>query len=177
MRHTNWLRICNSRLVAIVACATLAGGCHAGVDSPVAPSAIGASVPQASDASVATSSDAIFSVRAAPVSYAMDEINSSGYSGTCTIASTHAGGFRVKAEGQGPDPAGTMIRFNLVNVSTPELYRTTAVAALNQQGTFRTGWDVWGSTTFSPGTSLECWLTVIDDSTAILATSKTVQAF
>lgn len=164
-----------SRLLVIVGTAIVATGCQGGTITPLAPSSIGAQLPLVFTADAPVANDAVIGVRGAPVSYEMNMVNASGYSGTCTISDRHAGGFRLKAQGQGlPD---SRIRFNLVNVSSSTLFRTTAIVDVNQQGMFRTGWDVWGSTTFPADASLECWLTELDDSDAILARSNAISGW
>ena len=116
--------------------------------------------------------DDVFTTHAAPVSYPMDPVSGSGHAGTCTVAGTHTGGFRLRAHGQGAP--NTLISFNLVDVSTPSLYRTTAIVEVNQHGDFRTGWDVVLPGTFPEGHSVERWLTA--SSSAILARSMSFQA-
>jgi hypothetical protein len=113
-----------------------------------------------------------------PVSYLMSEVaaasaSSSGYSGTCTVAYTHTGGMRVKADGRGV--AYSLVEFNVVDLSDPLLLRTTEYVDVNQQGTFRTNWQSVDAGVFPAGHDLQCRLanTVTGN---VLASSETFPA-
>jgi hypothetical protein len=93
----------------------------------------------------------------------------SGYSGTCTVASTHTGGLRVRADGQGA--ANNLIELNVVDVTPDSSHlRTTDYTDVNQQGAFRTGWSSIDPGVFIPGHDLQCWLTQNGN---VLASSST----
>jgi hypothetical protein len=153
----------------ISASLVLAAGCHGVTDTPTSPSVFSALEPTRSASAIVTADAEAFTVQAAPDTHAMNPVADSGYAGTCTVASTHAGGFRLRAQGQGiPD---TRIRFHLVDMST--FLRTTDFIEVNRQGAFRTRWDVDAQIAFSSGDSVECWLTSPDDSSTPLARSTT----
>jgi hypothetical protein len=161
-----------ARMFALITCAMLACGCQSGINSSVAPSAISSvSASTESDSSVVMSGD-LLTTQGAPVSYPMNErmVNGrvSGYSGTCTVSSTHTGGIRVKADGQGV--ANSLIQLNVVDVSSPLLLRTTDYMDVNQQGAFRTGWHAIEPGDFPAGDDMQCWLT--SGSATVLATSS-----
>jgi hypothetical protein len=162
-----------ARVFALVTCALLTCGCQSGVNGSVAPSAISSvSASTESNSSVVIPGDVI-TMQDAPVSYAMNEVTAngsySGYSGTCTVADTHTGGIRVKADGQGV--ANSLIQLNVVDV-TPgsSQLRTTEYVDVNQQGAFRTGWSPIEPGYFTAGANLQCWLTKGSD--VVLATSS-----
>jgi hypothetical protein len=163
---------CHSRLFAIFAGAMLASGCHGGVANPVAPSALATSIPVAPDSATVVPSDEVATAQEAPVSYSISELSGSGYSGTCTVSSSHTGGLRVKADGQGI--ANSLVELNIVDVTSAEKFRTTAYVEVNERGTFRTGWDAIGPTYFPTGHSLQCWLTNSTDTTQVLASTDPV---
>lgn len=150
----------NARVFALVTCALLACGCQNGVHSPIAPSLTSASAPIESTTAVVTPGDE-FTIQGAPVSYPLNEFvasgSSSGYSGTCTVSSTHDGGIRVKVDGRGV--AYSLIEFNVVDLSDPLHLRTTEYVDVNQQGAFRTNWIPIGPSYFPTGNDLECRLT------------------
>ncbi len=162
-----------TRVFALVTCATLTCGCQGGVNSSVAPSTISSvSASTGSNSAVVTPDDA-FTMQGAPDSYPMNEGiangSYSGYSGTCTVASTHTGGLRVKADGQGA--ANNRIQFNVVDVTPGSLHlRTTQYVDLNQQGAFRAGWSPIEPGDFTAGANLQCWLTSGSD--VVLASSS-----
>lgn len=162
-------------VLALVTCATLTCGCQSGVNSSVAPSAINSvSASTESNSSVVMPGD-LLTMQGAPVSYSMNEAmvngSPSGYSGTCTVAGTHTGGIRVKADGQGV--AGNLIHFNVVDASIDPPLRTTDIVDLNQQGAFRTGWISIEPGVFAAGHNLQCWLTDVY-SGATLASSSSI---
>ena len=149
-----------ARVFGLVTCAMLACGCQSGGHSPIAPSLTSASVPAESSSSVVMPGDE-FTIQGAPVSYPMNEVlvasgSSSGYSGTCTVSSTHDGGMRVKVDGRGV--AYSLVEFNLVDLSDPLLGRTTEYVDVNQQGAFRTNWYAIAPAVFPAGHDLQCWL-------------------
>ena len=104
--------------------------------------------------------DDVITMQGSPVSYPMNEAmvngSSSGYSGTCTVASTHTGGLRVKADGQGV--ANDLIQLNVVDMTGSLHLRTTDYIDVNQQGAFRTGWHAIEPGDFTAGDSLQCQL-------------------
>jgi len=148
-----WVFLAGQRRVfeaALIACGiVLAAGCHGGVDTPVAPSVIGASVPTASSTAIVTSGD-VATAHGAPLSFTMDEVGASGYSGTCTVG-TGGSGFRIKAVGNGTP--NTVIRFILRDTTTGGRY--TDIVEVDQRGAFR-GQD--RVTFFPSGLSVECLL-------------------
>src|SRR5258705_13005827 len=109
---------------ALVTCAMLTCGCQGGVNSvnsSVAPSAISSVSASTGSTSAVATPDDVITTQGSPVSYPMYERttngSTSGYSGTCTVSSTHTGGIRVKADGQGI--ASSQIQFNVVDISDP----------------------------------------------------------
>jgi len=78
----------------------------------------------------------------------------------------------VKADGQGV--AGNTIQLNVVDVSDPDLKRTTQYVDVNQQGSFRTSWEPIEPGVFPAGDSLQCWLTA--GSANVLANSTSFSA-
>ena len=146
-----------ARVFALVTCAMLTCGCQGGVNNSVAPSAISSVSASTGSNSAGVMPGDVITMQDAPVSYPMNEkmVNGvlSGYSGTCTVASTHTGGLRVKADGQGL--ANSLIKFHVVDVSDPLLVRTTEYVDVNQQGAFRTNWQ---PVNFPAGDNLQCWL-------------------
>jgi hypothetical protein len=162
-----------ARVLPLVTCAVLTCGCQSGVHSSVAPSAVSSvSASTGSNSAVVMPGDVI-TMQGAPVSYPMNEViangSYSGYSGTCTVASTHTGGLRVKADGQGV--ANERIQFNVVDVTEGSLHlRTTDYIDVNQQGSFRTGWSPIEPGDFSAEAVLQCQLTKGSDN--VLASSS-----
>jgi len=157
----NVLLRCHARVFAFVTCVMLAYGCQSGAHTPIAPSAVAsASAPTATES---VASGGVITTQDAPVSYAMNEmvvnssLSGSGYSGTCTVAGSHTGGLRVRADGQGV--AGHLIQFNVVDVSSTLKLRTTDYVDVNQQGAFRVGWHAIEPGDFTAGDNLQCWLT------------------
>jgi hypothetical protein len=73
------------------------------------------------------------------MSFTMNEMGASGFSGTCTLG-TGGAGFRIKASGQGV--AGQYIRF-ILEIKTTETNsfggRYTDVTRVDDRGNFRTG--------------------------------------
>jgi hypothetical protein len=172
----NLLLAGKARGFALVTCAMLTCGCQSGVNSSVAPSAISSvSASTGSNGAVVMPGDLI-TMQGAPVSYPMNErvVNglSSGFWGTCTVSTTHTGGIRVKADGQGA--ANSLIQLNVVDISSPLLLRTTDYVDVNQQGAFRTNWRAIEPGDFTAGDSLQCWLT--SDSDTVLANSTNFSA-
>jgi len=166
-----------ARVFGLVTCAMLACGCQRGAHSPIAPSLTSASAPTEFTGPVVMSGDEL-TIQDAPVSYLMSEVavasaSSSGYSGTCTVAYTHTGGMRVKADGRGV--AYSLVEFNVVDLSDPLLLRTTEYVDVNQQGTFRTNWQSVDAGVFPAGHDLQCRLanTVTGN---VLASSETFPA-
>lgn len=151
------------RAAGLAACALLAAACHGGLDTPTAPNAGTLSTTEGDEA---VSADAVASIRSAPVSYDMTEVDLSGYSGTCTLAAARSG-FRLKAQGQGVPE--TIISFHLIR---QDGFRRTQHVELNRQGTFRTGQTL--VTSFSPGVEVRCVLLSLDG--AVLAESATFHA-
>jgi len=146
-----------ARVFGLVTCAMLASGCENGVHSPIAPSLTSASAPTESSSSVVMPGDE-FTLQDAPVSYPINEVGTaSGYSGSCTLARTHTGGLRVKADGQGV--AYSLVEFNVVDLIDPLHLRTTEYVDVNQQGAFRTNWQPIDPGLFPAGHDLECRLT------------------
>jgi hypothetical protein len=163
-----------ARVFALVTCTMLTCGCQSGVNSSVAPSAMSnVSASTGSDSAVVIPDDVI-TTQGAPVSYPMNEGivasgSYSGYSGTCTVASTHTGGLRVRADGQGV--ANELIQFNVVDVTEGSLHlRTTDYVDVNQQGAFRTGWSPIEPGYFTAEAILQCQLTKGSDN--VLASSS-----
>ena len=147
-----------ARAFALVTCGMLACGCQNGAHSPIAPSLTSASAPTESTSSVVLP-DGEFALQDAPVSYPINDVSgsSSGYSGTCTIANTHAGGLRAKVDGRGV--AYSLVEFNVVDLADPLRLRTTEYIDVNQQGAFRTNWIAIEPWYFPAGHDLECRLT------------------
>lgn len=147
---------------ALVASITVfVGGCHSGVETPVSPSGGSASLPTATAAGTASDS-VVAALKGGPLSFEMDEVDSSGYAGTCTLG-TGGDGFRVKAVGHG-NP-NTLIRFILRDTATG--YRYTDFVEVDQRGSFRTGQD--RVTFFPSGLLVDCQLMPTDGSAAVLA--------
>jgi hypothetical protein len=165
-----------ARVFALVTCATLACGCQGGINNSAAPSAVSSvSASTGLNSAVATPDDVI-TMQGSPVSYPLYERTtngvSSGYSGSCTVSSTHTGGIRVKVDGQGV--ASSQIQFNVVDISDPNLYRTSEYVDVNQQGAFRTNWGPIEIGDFPTGDNLQCWLTA--GSANVLANSSSFSA-
>jgi hypothetical protein len=171
-----------ARVFALVTCTMLTCGCQSGVNSSVAPSVI-SSVPASAGAnSAVVIPEDVITMQGAPVSYPMNEeiVNGfpSGYSGTCTVASTHTGGLRVRADGQGA--ANNLIQLNVVDLTPDPLHpdwqlRTTDYVDVNQQGAFRTGWSpIEPGVVFPAGHDLQCQLT--QDSHILASSSSTFAA-
>lgn len=163
-----------ARVFSLVTCALLTCACQSGVNSSVAPSAISSLSASTGSNSADVMPDDAITMLGSPVSYPMNEMtvngSSSGYSGTCTVASTHTGGLRVKVDGQGVPSA--LIQFNVVDVTPNSLHlRTTDYVDVNQQGSFRTGWSAIEPGAFTAGNTLQCWLTQGSDT--VLASSST----
>jgi hypothetical protein len=160
-----------ARVFALVTCALLTCGCQSGVNSSVAPSAISSVSASTGSNSAVAMPDDLITMQGAPDSYSMNEAmvngSPSGYSATCTVASTHTGGLRVKVDGQGV--ANDLIQFNVVDMTDSLHLRTTDYVDVNQQGAFRTGWHSIEPADFTPGNNLQCWLTKGAD---ILASSS-----
>jgi hypothetical protein len=131
MRLPKWLRN-RERVLLAAACALLAAGCEGGLDSPLAPSAVGTPAPSGLGAAL-TPGGAVIGAQGAPLSVAMNDVGTSGYSGTCTLASGRSS-LRFKAQGQGVP--NTLISVHLVEVDTT--LRSTQYAEVNGRGTFRT---------------------------------------
>jgi hypothetical protein len=163
-------------VIALVVCALLTCGCQSGVNSSVAPSAISSVSASTGFNDAVVMLDDVLTMQAAPVSYPMTEmmVNSSlsGYSGTCTVANTHAGGIRVKVDGQGV--ANSLIQFNVVDIADPDQWRTTEYVTVNQQGAFRSGWSAIDAGQFAAGHDLQCWLT--QGSATVLASTSNFPA-
>jgi hypothetical protein len=162
-----------ARVFAVATCALLTCGCQSGVNSSVAPSAISSVSSSMASNSAVVMPDDVMTMQGSPVSYPMNEgtMNGSpsGYSGTCTVASTHTGGLRVKVDGQGV--ANARIQFNVVDVTPDSLHlRTTEYIDVNQQGAFRTNWGPIEPGDFTAGSTLQCWLTQGSDN--VLASSN-----
>ena len=136
---------------ALVACASVfAAGCHAGVDTPVAPSAVSSLGPVDSNA-VMDSSEEVATTRGGPISSAMTEVNESGYSGTCTIGSGGQG-LRLRVAGEGTP--NISIRYALRVVGTEDMQ--AYLVGVNDRGTFRGEWQ--RNVAYPSGTSVECLL-------------------
>jgi hypothetical protein len=161
-----------ARLFALATCALLTCGCQSGVNSSVAPSAISSVAASMASNSAVVMPDDVITMQGSPVSYPMTEgtINGSpsGYSGTCTVASTHTGGLRVRADGQGV--ANDLIQVNVVDMTGSLHLRTIDYVDVNQQGAFRSGWHAIEPGDFDAGNSLQCQFTKDAD---ILASSST----
>jgi len=164
------------RVFALVTCAMLTGACQGGVNSSVSPSVVDSVSSAAAFNSDLSTPDDVITMQGAPVSYPLYERttngSSSGYSGTCTVSTTHTGGIRVKADGQGV--ASSLIQLNVVDTSDPNLLRTTDYVDVNQQGAFRTNWRPIEPGDFPAGDSLQCWLT--EGSANVLANSSSFSA-
>ena len=147
---------------ALSACVTVFSvGCHSGVETPVSPSVSSAQIQAPSAAGIASDSVTL-ALSGGPVSFEMDEMNGSGYAGTCTLG-TGGAGFRIKASGRGrPD---TTVQFILQDTTKPGRY--TDFAVVDQRGSFRTGQD---RVTFLPsGLAVECLLMSWDGTGTVLA--------
>lgn len=155
-----------------LSCAVAAGvlvfsaACQGGTDTPIAPSRIEVGMPTASSAAVTVGAEGAETHGGGPLSLAMEEIASSGYSGTCTLGNGGEG-FRIKASGQGQP--STLIRFILRETATGG--RHTTYADVDERGTFRTGQD--RITFFASGLEAECLLMGGDGT--ILARGATFQ--
>jgi hypothetical protein len=139
--------------------------CQGSTDTPVAPSMIDVGIPTASSAAVTVGADGA-EAHGGPLSFAMEEMAGSGYSGTCTLGNGGEG-FRIKASGRGRP--GTLIRFILRETATGG--RHTAYVDVDERGAFRTGQD--RITFFASGLDAECLLMGGDGT--ILAGSATFQ--
>jgi hypothetical protein len=73
--------------------------CHNGVETPISPSTTTGLVPTETSAALADDGDTA-TTRGGPMSFTMNEMNNSGFSGTCTIG-PGGPGVRAKASGQG----------------------------------------------------------------------------
>jgi hypothetical protein len=163
-----------ARVFALATCALITCACQSGVNSSVAPSAISSvSASMGSDNAVVMPGDGI-TMQDAPVSYPIDEVISSGYSGTCTVSNTHTGGIRVKADGRGA--AYSLVRFDVVDLSDPNLGRDVEYVDVNQQGTFRTNWRAIEPGVFLAGHDLQCWLTSSVDGSTLASSTSTFPA-
>ena len=68
----------------VIASAMMFGvACHNGVETPISPSTTTESVPAATSAALADEGDTA-TTRGGPISFPMNEIDGSGFSGTCT---------------------------------------------------------------------------------------------
>ena len=134
------------RCAGLAACALLAAACHGGLDTPTGPSASTEVVLSA------TSGDESVEAASAErrMTHDMAEANSSGHSGTCTLAAAR-GGFRLKAQGQGTPES--LVYFHLIRADG---FRTTAIVEVSRQGTFRTGQEL--VTYFPPNAEVRCAL-------------------
>jgi hypothetical protein len=131
--------------------------CHNGVETPISPSTTTEFVPAATSAALADDGDTA-STRGGPLSFTMDEVAGSGYSGTCTVG-TGGEGFRVKASGQGAP--GQHIRLILQPTDPTQLWRRyTDVAQVDDRGNFRFGWNIRVAVTSMPS-GLEVYCAVI----------------
>jgi hypothetical protein len=139
--------------------------CQGGTDTPVAPSMIDVGVPTASSTAATVGADGA-ETHGGPLSFAMDEMAGSGYSGTCTLGNGGEG-FRIKASGRGRP--GTLIRFILRETATGGRY--TTYTDVDERGAFRTGQD--RITFFASGLDAECLLMGGDGT--ILARGATFQ--
>jgi hypothetical protein len=138
----------------VVASAMMFGvACHNGVETPISPSTTTESVPAATSAALADEGDTA-TTRGGPISFPMNEIDGSGFSGTCTLG-TGGAGFRIKASGQGVP--GQYVRF-ILDIKTTETNsfggRYTDVTRVDDRGNFRTGGE---RVTFIPsGAAVQC---------------------
>jgi hypothetical protein len=164
-----------ARVFALVTCAVLACGCQSSVHSPIAPSFTSVPAPTESTSSLVMPGDE-FTVQDAPVSYPLDEAmrngSPSGYTGTCTVSSTHAGGIRVRVDGHGV--ANDLIELNVVDMTDSDHLRTTEVITVNQQGAFRTNWSRIETGYFPAGNTLQCQLN--QDSNLLASSTSTFSA-
>ena len=153
------------RLGGLAACALLAAACHGGVDLPTSPSVPPAAAQPVMSGDEAGSVDAgaVASTRSAPDDHPVNEVNASGYSGTCTLATARSG-FRLKAQGTGIP--GTVVRFHLI---TADGFGSTMFGEVNKSGAFRTGQDL--ITFFTPNTEVKCRFFSLEDT--LLAESTT----
>jgi len=168
----NLLFTAKARVFPLVTCALLTCGCQSGVNSSVAPSAISSLSASTGSDSADVMPDDVITMQGSPVSYPMNEAmvngSSSGYSGTCTVASTHTGGIRVKADGRGVP--NDLIQVNVVDMTGWQHLRIADYVDVNQQGAFRSGWHAIEPGDFAPGNILQCQFTKGAD---ILASSST----
>src|SRR5262245_975515 len=167
-----------ARVFALATCALLTCGCQSGINSSVAPSATSVSASTGADSAGVMPGD-LLTTQDAPVSYSINEVilasgSSSGYSGTCTVSNTHTGGIRVKVDGRGV--AYSLIRFDVVDVSDPNLMRDVEYVDVNQQGTFRTNWRPIDAGVFPAGHDLQCWLISSVNLSTIASSTSTFPA-
>lgn len=142
----------------LAACVLLATACHGGLDTPTGPS------PSLDALSATIDDQAADSTRR--MTYDMVEVNASGYSGTCTLAAARTG-FRLKAQGVGTP--GNLIYFHLIKADG---FRTTGIADVSRQGTFRIGQELVDY--FPPNADVRCVLLAVDGT--LLAESTTFTA-
>ena len=137
-------------------------GCHGGVDTPVGPT-VTSTLQTTSDAAIVADADTV-TAHGGPLSFMLEDVGNSGYSGTCTLGSGGAG-FRLKAAGNGmPD---SLIRFRLgeETASTSAMaYPFTQHVEVDQRGNFRTQERV---TYLESGRSVRCLLMGADNSTVL----------
>jgi hypothetical protein len=136
--------------------------CHSGVESPTSPSTTTGSVPTVTSAALTIDGDTA-ATRGGQMSFTMDELDSSGYSGECTIG-TGGAGFRLKATGNGKP--NTMIRFQLQDPETT--LGPVDITEVDARGVFRTGQD--RITFLSSGQRVRCIVMGGPGDPAILAT-------
>jgi hypothetical protein len=139
--------------------------CHSGVESPTSPSTTTGSVPTVTSAALAVDGDTA-TTRGGPISFVMNEIGASGYSGTCTLGPGGAG-FRIKASGQGVP--GQSIRF-ILEILPDETNqfggRYTDIARVDDKGNFRTGGE---RVTYIPSAATVYCAVLQEPGTAMLA--------
>ena len=147
---------------AVIPCVMVfAVGCHGGVDTPVGPT-VTSTLQTTSNAAIVADADTV-TAHGGPLSFTLDAVGDSGYSGTCTVG-TGGAGFRLKAAGNGmPD---SLIRFRLAEerASGGYDYLFTQHVEVDQRGNFRTQERL---TYLASGRSVKCRLMGPDDATVL----------
>jgi hypothetical protein len=147
---------------AVIPCVMVfAVGCHGGVDTPVGPT-VTSTLQTTSNAAIVADADTV-TAHGGPLSFTLDAVGDSGYSGTCTVG-TGGAGFRLKAAGNGmPD---SLIRFRLgeETASGGYDYPFTQHVEVDQRGNFRTQERV---TYLASGRSVKCLLMGPDNATVL----------
>jgi len=139
--------------------------CHNGVETPISPSTTTESVPAATSAALADEGDTA-TTRGGPMSFTMNEMGTSGFSGTCTLGPGGAG-FRIKASGQGGVPGQELRLFLWVEPADnlPDEGPHVDFTQVDDRGNFRFSGD--RVTIISSGRTGTCQVTLRGSMTAL----------